>query len=197
MSKLRENVAITEGELSAPPEGDLAPYVVFTQLTANGPYIYAGWLDAADDDMAVQFAREHYGQDQKCECLWAIPRAAMAGTELAVAPPADDEGSRRPFEVFTQKKAGDQHRLAGSIEAATAAEALDVARRDHAAASSIWVAPRDRIIVTDEDDVIWRHTDQTYRLARGYASDVRAKWERIRAQRDIEDYEQDDLKEMF
>ena len=63
MSKLREELDIIEGDLSTPPEGDLAPYVVFTQLTRGGPYIYAGWIDACDDAMAIQFAREHYGRE--------------------------------------------------------------------------------------------------------------------------------------
>ena len=45
--------------------------------------------------------------------------------------------------------------------------------------------------------MIWRYTSQDYRMARGYASDVRAKWEKIRAERDIKEYEKDDLKEMF
>ena len=40
-------------------------------------------------------------------------------------------------------------------------------------------------------------TDQTYRLARGYAKAVREKWETLRTQRDLETYEKDDLKETF
>jgi hypothetical protein len=59
------------------------------------------------------------------------------------------------------------------------------------------VVPRDRIAATSKGDVIWRLTDQDYRMARGYAADVREKWEKIRTRRDLEEYKKDDLKESF
>ena len=31
--------------------------------------------------MALQFAREHYGQDQACVHIWVVPREAMLGTD--------------------------------------------------------------------------------------------------------------------
>jgi hypothetical protein len=34
-------------------------------------------------------------------------------------------------------------------------------------------------------------------MARGYAADVREKWEKIRTRRDLEEYKKDDLKESF
>ena len=196
MSKLRDEVAIVEGEIEAPARGDLEPYVIFTQLKDRGPHLYAGWVDAADDDMALQFAREHYGQDQKCVNIWAIPRAAIAGTEKAY-PTSSTEGPVRPFEVFVQKKSGDLLTSTGSVEAAGSEAALDAAKERSGAPHCIWVVERDRISTTGEGDVIWRLTDQTYRMARGYSSVVREKWEKIRAERDIVDYEKDDLKETF
>ena len=60
MSKIRQHPPITSppphpgAPLAVSPTGDLKPYVVFTQLKAGGPYIYAGWLEAADDAMAAQ-----------------------------------------------------------------------------------------------------------------------------------------------
>ena len=196
MSKLRQDVALVEGELETPVEGDLASYVIFTQLTDNGPHIYAGWLDAADDGMAIQFACEHYGQDQECVGVWAIPRDAIAGTEAQYAPGPDD-GSTRPFEVFVQAKAGDLYKSAGSVEATGSESALDTARQSHGNANGIWVVPRDRITATREGDMIWRYTSQDYRMARGYSAAVREKWQTIRAERDLREYEKDDLREMF
>ena len=199
MSKLRQNIDFTEGDLATPTEGDFAPYVIFTQLTENGPHIYAGWVDAIDDHMALQFGREHYGQDQKCVGLWAIPRPAIAGTGREY-PTSNEDGPRRAFEVFTQKCSGDQHIGAGSVEAANSEAALQAARRriaDDETPHSIWVVPRDRIAATSKGDVIWRLTDQDYRMARGYAADVREKWEKIRTRRDLEEYKKDDLKESF
>ena len=62
---------------------------------------------------------------------------------------------------------------------------------------SIWVVPTDVITSTNPDDLIWRHVDQSYRLARGYAKDVRDKWEHVRAKQDVDEYQKDDLKETF
>ena len=198
MSKLRQDVALVEGDLETPAEGDLAPYVVFTQLTSSGPYIYAGWLDAVDDGMAIQFACEHYGQDRECVSVWAIPRNAIAGTEARYAPGPED-GSTRPFEVFVQTEAGGLYKSVGSVEATSSESALDAARQPHGGdkVNSIWVVPRDRIAATREGDMIWRYTSQDYRMARGYSAAVREKWQRVRAERDLREYERDDLKEMF
>lgn len=196
MSRLRENLSPADGEIATPSEGDLAPYAVFTQFTRGQPHVYAGWLDAPDDRMAMTFAREHYGRDQECVSLWAVRRSAIAGTEKEL-PPSRQEGPRRAFEVFLQKARGDAHAWAGSVEAASSAEALDAARRAHPGAMGAWVAPRQAIVATGRDEVVWRLTDQTYRLARGYSASVREKWEKIRAERDLREYEKEDLKEAF
>ncbi len=198
MSKLRENVSQVEGELESSAEGDLRPWVVFTQLRKGGPFVYAGWVDAADAAMAVQFAREHYGQDQECVGLWAIARTSIAGTE-AEFPASSKTGPRRTFETFTQAKSGDQHVSAGSVEAASSAEALRLAQKKHGQAPphGIWVVAREEIAATGRDDLIWRYVSQDYRMARGYAAAVRDKWEKIRAERDVREYEKDDLKETF
>lgn len=198
MSKLRQDVELVEGEIESPAEGDFAPYVIFTRLTENRPHIYAGWVDAVDDAMALQFAREHYGQDQECVNIWAIPQTALSGTETAF-PVSDVQGAVRPFEVFVQSKAGGRHVRVGSVEAATSADALHAARQqfDDAGSHSTWVAPRDRIVATNKGDVIWRYTSQDYRMARGYSASVREKWQKIRAEKDLTEYERDDLQEMF
>ncbi len=200
MSRLRENTGgAAEGDLSSPLEGDLAPWVIFTQLVAGGPYVYAGWLDATDAAMALQFAREHYGRDQECTAIWAIPRSAIAGTERDY-PPSSRKGPRRAFRVFARRTEGDAYVSGGSVEAESSEEALRMARAGAAAGGEpggVWVVPLDRIAATGDDEVVWRLTDQSYRLARGYSAAVRAKWERVRAERDIREYEKEDLKEAF
>lgn len=82
MSRLRERLSLPEGgELKVPADGDARPYEVFVQLQRGKPHTHAGTIDAADAVMALQFAREHYGQDQACVHIWVVPRAAMLGTE--------------------------------------------------------------------------------------------------------------------
>ena len=195
MSKLRQEVTEVDGDLATPPEGDLKAYVIFTQLKQDAPHVHAGWVDAADDAMALQFACEHYGQDQECVNIWAIGRSALAGTEKEY-PTSRENGPTRVFEVFVQKRSGDQYRHAGSVEAPHSEAALEEAMKQHSG-DGIWVVSRDKIIATAEGDVIWRFTSQDYRMARGYSAAVREKWQKIRAEPDIEEYEKDDLKEMF
>lgn len=82
MSRLRDQIgAATEGELNLPPESDAEPYEVFVQLQRGKPHVHAGTVDAVDGPMALQFAREHYGQDQPCVHIWVVPRAALLGTD--------------------------------------------------------------------------------------------------------------------
>lgn len=82
MSRLRDQVPLpNEGELNLPPESDAQPYEVFVQLQRGKPHMHAGTVDAVDAGMALQFAREHYGQDQPCVHIWVVPRAAMLGTD--------------------------------------------------------------------------------------------------------------------
>ena len=81
MSRLRDHLTLPkDGELNLPSEGDLKPFEVFVQLQRGKPHVHAGTLDAVDASMALQFAREHFGQDQACVHIWVVPRDAMSGT---------------------------------------------------------------------------------------------------------------------
>jgi 1,2-phenylacetyl-CoA epoxidase PaaB subunit len=196
MSKIREQfTAPPSTPLDVEPTGDLKPYVIFTQLRSEGPYIYAGWLEAADDDMAMAFAKEHYGQDQECMNIQAIQRADITSNDGLYKA---SSGSAS-FSVFTQKKAGDLWLSAGTIDAAKPQAALEAARKSikqAMTAHAMWVAPVDRILST-HNELIWRHTDQSYRLARGYGREVRAKWIAFRDEKQLAEYEKDDLAEAF
>jgi len=197
VSKIREQFAAPPTTpLEVQPTGDLRPYVIFTQLKAKGPYIYAGWLEAADDAMAIEFAKEHYGQDQECVNVMAIRREHITSSDGLYASKQSEGGK---FQVFTQKKAGDLWITWETIDAATPQAAIDAARKtmkQAASAHAIWVADVTKLLST-HDDLIWRHTDQSYRLARGYGRDVRAKWIAIRDEKQLAEYEKDDLQEAF
>jgi len=111
------------------------------------------------------------------------------------------EGDLKPYEVFIQLTRGTPHSHAGTVDAPDDAMALHYAKRHYGrdqACVHMWVVPRSAIISTNYDkDIIWPLTDQGYRLARGYAADVREKWEKVRKIRDIEEYEKEDIKETF
>jgi len=198
MSKIRQQPPITaspEEPLDVAPTGDLKPYVIFTQLKAAGPYIYAGWLEAADDAMAMDFAKEHYGQDQQCVNVMAIDRRHITASDGLYASSA----TGGPFTVLTQKNPGDLWLVAGSIGGATPQAAIAAARSTMTQAQNahtVWVALESNLLTT-HGDLIWRHTDQSYRLARGYGRIVRAKWTAFRDEKQLADYEKDDLAEAF
>ncbi len=109
------------------------------------------------------------------------------------------EKDARPFEVFIQLQRGKPHMHAGTLDAVDITQALQYAREHYGRDQQcvhIWVCPREAMLGTDYDkDLVWRLTDQSYRLARGYQ--VRKKWEQFRAKRDIDEYEKGDLKEAF
>ncbi|HEX9813602.1 MAG TPA: hypothetical protein VGB31_01495 [Myxococcota bacterium] len=200
MSKLRQNVAMETGELAAPEEGDLRGFVIFTQLRTDGPFIYAGWLDAPDPEMALVLAKEHYGRDQECTAIWAAPREFVGGLRENAETATEEVASPREYRIFTQHEAGDQYVSSILVTETSAANAIERAKREIPGASELnhfWAIPCAEIASTERGEVIWRSTDQTYRLARGYSKDVREKWEKIRADRDIREYEKDDLKETF
>ena len=82
MSRLRDQQHLPpEGELNVPALGDAKPFEVFVQLQRGKPHVHAGTVDAVDAPMALQFAREHFGQDQACVHIWVVPRDAMLGTD--------------------------------------------------------------------------------------------------------------------
>lgn len=81
LSRIRANAPESRDDLRTSAEGDLKPYEVFVQVDHSKPHAYAGSVDAADDQMALMFAREHYGRDQACVGVWVVPRAAIVRTD--------------------------------------------------------------------------------------------------------------------
>jgi len=129
LSKVRQIGGASEGPAEHKAEPDMVVYEVFTRQKWGEPHVHAGSLHAADDDMALSLACEHYGRDQPCVHVW-------------------------------------------------------VCRRDHLFG------------VGEAERVIWRTTDQSYRLARGY-QDVRKKWEQFREKKQVDEYQKEDIKEHF
>lgn len=121
----------------------------------------------------------------------------MRTGELAT-PPEPDE---KPYEVFVQLNRGQPHMHAGTVDATDDKMALEYARKHYGRDQEcvhMWVVAREAMLGTDyENDLIWPLTDQDYRLARGYAKDVRRKWEAVRAKVEVDEYQKEDIREMF
>ena len=202
MSKLRQQLDLShvDDTLELPPESDTGGWVCFTQLKKDGPFIYAGWINSPDERMGIFLAREHYGQDQKCTSIWIAPREYIGGLRENVEGAQEEVAAARDYQIFTQSNAGDQHMSSIVVNAKSAAEAIELAKQqvdDAKDMHNLWAIPVEELIATDNNDVIWRFTDQTYRLARGYSKSVRQKWQVIRAEQDLVEYEKEDIEESF
>ncbi len=81
LSARRANLPEPAGEIATAAEADLKAYEVFVQIERGRPHAHAGSVDAADDAMALLFAREHYGRDQECVQVWVVPRSAIIRTD--------------------------------------------------------------------------------------------------------------------
>ena len=185
--------------ITGPPESDGRSYVVFTQLRAQTPFLYAGWLNAPDPRAANYYAREHYGRDQKCVALWTIPREALHSSD-GIYRCDERRPEPAPHEIFTQAEPGSAWKHAGSCDGIDGASAIIAARRSIDAArdaNAVWAVAATSILHTKEDELVFRLTDQSYRLARGYGRLVHRKWEQFRTGDTLAAYEREDLEESF
>ena len=187
----RINPPASSGELTTQEVEAFPIWEVFTQKNRSDVHIHAGSLSAPDTSFAQQFAREHYGQDQECVTIWIGLR--------------DDFNSESEvndtYELFVQWDAGDRHIHVGSVHATSGESAKAAGIKKYACDKShfsIWSIPHSRLAIIDsKSDMIWRTTDQSYRLAKGYSKIVRQKWDAIRAAKEVDDYQEEDLKDTY
>ncbi|MCH2133178.1 MAG: hypothetical protein MK116_05445 [Phycisphaerales bacterium] len=203
MSKIRERQFNHDGELP-PGTPDTQHWVVYTRKKEGNPFKWAGSLNAPDLELAIQFAGEHYGLDEACIAVLvhhADDRTdGPCGLEPLEPGTADgDDGS--DWTVLVLPRRGGNLQEAGTIKAPDAETAIARGTRAHANGKivQVCVVPTDRTVVItgDHDTLIWRLHDMTYKFARGYSKDVRAKWTRIRDEETYEDYRKEDIHSHF
>jgi ring-1,2-phenylacetyl-CoA epoxidase subunit PaaB len=191
MTSPRINPPKQTGDLSFPEVDSFPIWEVFTQKKPTKEHIHAGSLSAPDASLAQQFAREHYGQDQVCISLWVGTRSDF----LAV------DGKQDTYELFVQWESGDRHIHIGTVEASNGQDAKSKCESqflDDKPFFSVWsISASDLTVIDEKDNLIWRTTDQTYRLASGYSRVVRKKWDAIREAEAVDAYQEEDLKDTF
>ena len=191
MTSPRINPPKQTGDLSFPEVDSFPIWEVFTQKRPTKEHVHAGSLSAPDASLAQQFAREHYGQDQVCISLWVGTRSDF----LAV------DGKQDTYELFVQWKSGDRHIHIGTVEASNGQDAKSKCESqflDDKPFFSVWsISASDLTVIDEKDNLIWRTTDQTYRLASGYSRVVRKKWDAIREAEAVDAYQEEDLKDTF
>ncbi len=164
---------------------------VFTKKKETDAHTHAGSLSAPNAQMAANFAREHYGQDQVCCSMWIGLRDDFKSTDAC----------EDTYELFVQWNAGDRHVHVGQANASSREDAETKCKTEFVGDKefyTIWSLPHQAMHAIDGDeDMIWRTTDQSYRLAKGYSKIVRQKWDAIRASKEVDDYQKEDLKDTF
>jgi 1,2-phenylacetyl-CoA epoxidase PaaB subunit len=205
MSKIRQRDFTFAEELPPHADGVMHAYIVYTSRKDGAPHRYAGYLDAPDIDLALEYACEHYGQDEACAGIWVHLVEHLHETPCAqehIDPATGNDGSDTESDpvwiAFTQKRRGDIHIEAGTLHAADAATALSKAVARHGAGTvQVRVVLQEHIESTMPEQLIWRTHDQTYRLARGYSKSVRAKWDAVRKLEDVDEYTKEDIEHHF
>mgnify|MGYP003318714204 CR=1 FL=1 len=112
-----------------------------------------------------------------------------------------DDGGEDSYEVFVQWNAGDRHVHVGSVVASNGKDARTKCKEEIVGDKStyaIWTCPFSQLSrIDDSTDMIWRTTDQRYRLAKGYSKIVRKKWDALRTEKAVDKYQEEDLKDTF
>jgi 1,2-phenylacetyl-CoA epoxidase PaaB subunit len=202
MSKIREKLLSFADDLP-PPTPDTRHWVIYTKKRPDAEYKWAGLVDAPDADLALQYAREHYGLDEVCIGILAHDKSDAVDGEYAIGTlkPGDASGDDGiQWAVFTLDRRGGNHQSAGTIVAPDAETAIQRARTTHASGGicSLRVVPSAKVHETTAEELpIWRSHDMTYKLARGYSKDVRAKWTNFRDEKTYEQYRKGDIADHF
>lgn len=202
MSKIRQQIFEHEGDLP-PGIPDTDHWIVYTQKKTDGPFTWAGSLNAPDAKLAVQFAGEHYGLDEACTAILTHHAQYVNDGPCGFEPleKGDDTGDDgQSWCVFGLPRRGGNLVLIGEINANESSVAINRATSVYANGKFVQfrVVPKDKIIISDGNGgLIWRLHDMNYKLARGYSKGVREKWVRIRDEATYEDYRKEDIHKHF
>ncbi|UCF66720.1 MAG: 1,2-phenylacetyl-CoA epoxidase subunit B [Acidobacteriota bacterium] len=79
---------------------ELTLYEVFVQEKTGEPHVHAGSLHAADQEMALQNARDVYARRGPVASMWVVPATSITATSPSDAgpffDPAEDKVYRHP-----------------------------------------------------------------------------------------------------
>lgn len=171
----------------------LETFEIFHQRKEGQPYTYVGPVHAASVDVAFLFGKEQYSRRFPCTGMWVC-----ATRDVLLTPYTDEAvsvystldlpaptGTGEAYEIFHLRKRGKGHVHAGSVMAATPADALAAAKSQFGEALpcvNVWVVRAAALLrSTEEDKDLWATvTDKKYRDA--IAWKVQDRIERFKAE---------------
>ena len=167
MSKRRQQMYAFDHDL---PEGkaDDRNWVVYTRKKEGAPYRWAGYLDAVDEGLAMQYARDHYGLDEACAGILLHQHEALLDSEYGIdaIPGGNDTGTDgESWLVLTQRRRGMIHVSVGTVQATDAPTAIARARTaftDGKITNVRVVRMADCIEACPDTLALWREHDMNY-----------------------------------
>lgn len=140
------------------PEGGWPRWEAFVRQNGGLAHVHSESVHAPDAETALLNARDAYLRRVEGVSLWVTPAASVSvwESDSADAPPSGST-LREPclWEAFVRHRRGLAHLHAGSISAASPAEALDRARRAYVTRDegvSVWVVPSEDVYAADPVD---------------------------------------------
>ena len=147
----------------------LPTYEVFLQVKEPRAYKHEGCVHSTSLPMALIFAKEQYSRRGMCSGIWVADTKDVLVTEYTdneidiydqiEAQPTD---GKTEFSIFHMIKRGAQHSFAGSVEANSEEEALQVAKTSIERKKTVlnaWVIKSSAILKTEIGDrAMWETT---------------------------------------
>lgn len=136
-------------------------YQVFHQEGPDRPHINSGSVHATDAEMAVQNARDVFARRPECVSLWVVPATeihSITADELermGLPESKSRRGAAKTYQVFLKETQIGSHSHAGSVQAASPADALAVAVDEYGKQGGIvwWVVLDTSVVRTDPDEI--------------------------------------------
>ena len=167
--RLKRLDLVTEGESHKESLDQLPTYEVFVQVKEPRAYKHEGCVHATSLAMALIFAKEQFSRRGLCSGIWVVDTRDVMVTDYTdnavdiyerISGRRDSHG--KEFDIFHMIKRGTQHSYAGSVQAASAEEALQVAKETIERTKPVlnaWVIPTDRLLKTAVSDrEMWETT---------------------------------------
>ena len=164
-----------------PQLDQLANFEVFVQAKEGKPFQHEGSIHATDVEMAFILAKESLTRRFQCVSIFVTDTRNVVISDTTegdanaydtVADVSSTSDTKRKFEIFHLLKRGKQHIHAGSVEAASAEEALSEAKKKfgNTKVYNVWVIPSNRIRFTlPEENDLWKTLpDKKFRDAAEY-----------------------------